>query len=227
MVSDDSIEANLMHDVSVRRSAFPPTEGNLMASDDSTDVDLMHAWKSGDRRAGDVLLRRYTPLLRRFFARRIAHSADELVQRTWLACIQSLGRFEERSSFRTYLLGIARNQYFMSLRHSYRTAPEQMLPCSVPKDSPSQLVAAKEQERVLLGALLQLSKELRMVLDLYYWQGLSVEAIAEQVRARPGTVKSRLARGRLVLRGKIAEANLSREVQEEVLQRLVRNWDRA
>jgi DNA-directed RNA polymerase specialized sigma24 family protein len=45
-----------------------------------------------------------------------AISVDELVQRTLLACIQAVGRFESRSSFKTYVLGIARNQFLMSLR---------------------------------------------------------------------------------------------------------------
>ena len=147
-----------------------------MVSEENTDNTLLESWRSGDRTAADQLLRRYTPLLRSYFARRVARNADELVQRTLLACIQSIGRFEGRSSFKSYLLGIAQNQFFMSLRTETPLGASNAVLCTLPEDTPSQLLAVKQQEKILLSALLQLSDEFRTVLEMFYWEGQSVEA---------------------------------------------------
>jgi RNA polymerase sigma-70 factor (ECF subfamily) len=196
-----------------------------MSFEEPTDAWLLQSWKSGDRGAADQLLRRYTPLLRNFFVRRVAANADELVQRTLLACIQNIDRFEGRSSFRSYLIGIAQNQFFMSLRTDGKVKSSLAVLSTAPEDTPSQLLAVKEQERILLGALLVLRDELRSVLEMYYWEGLSVEAIAERMQTAPGTVKSRLARGRAFLKKKIMSMNLPRQVRTEVLTNLLHEDD--
>jgi RNA polymerase sigma factor (sigma-70 family) len=188
-----------------------------MNSEETTDTTLLDQWRSGDRAAADQLLRRYTPLLRSYFARRVARNVDELVQRTLLACIQSITRFEGRSSFKSYLLGIAQNQFFMSLRTETPLGANTAVLCTPPEDTPSQLLAVKQQERILLGALLHLNDEFRTVLEMFYWENQSVEAIAEQMQTAPGTVKSRLARGRAMLKKKILSMNLPRQVRREVL----------
>jgi RNA polymerase sigma-70 factor (ECF subfamily) len=188
-----------------------------MNSEEVPDTTLLQQWRSGDRAAADLLLRRYTPLLRSYFARRVARNVDELVQRTLLACIQSIERFEGRSSFKSYLLGIAQNQFFMSLRTESPLGATAAVLCTAPEDTPSQLLAVKQQERILLGALLHLNDEFRTVLEMFYWENQSVEAIAEQMQTAPGTVKSRLARGRAMLKKKILSMNLPRQVRREVL----------
>src|ERR1051325_8281799 len=86
-----------------------------MAVEENTER-LLVRWRSGSRDAGNSLLRRYVPVLAGFFGRRSNGNAEELVQRTLLACTQSLGRFEGRSTLRSFLFGIARNQYMMYRR---------------------------------------------------------------------------------------------------------------
>src|SRR5262245_17533917 len=68
----------------------------LVKSDDNTDT-LLIRWRAGSRQAGDRLLGRYVQRLTAFFRKRLGSDADELVQRTLLACAQSLGNFESRS----------------------------------------------------------------------------------------------------------------------------------
>jgi len=77
---------------------------------------LLERWRAGDREAADELLRRCRPTLAAFFRRRTSENVDELVQRTLVACLQAITNFEGRSSFKSFLLGIARNQFLMSLR---------------------------------------------------------------------------------------------------------------
>src|SRR5258708_6770160 len=101
-----------------------------MCAGSTTDLpwnenSLLARWRAGDRVAGDELLHLYRPMLCRFFRRRTNENVEELVQDTLVACIRALHRFEGRSSFRTFLLGIAHRQFLMSLRS--KRASERLL----------------------------------------------------------------------------------------------------
>lgn len=182
---------------------------------------LVRTWRSGDRDAGDKLLRRYAPILHSYFSRRVGRNVDDLVQRTLLACIQSVTRFEGRSSFKSYLLGIAQNQFLMSLRAEGPLAHGDGELSTRPNETPSQLVAFRQEQLILVMALLKVEPDFRLVLKLFYWGGQSVEEIAEELGVRPGTVKSRLARGRAMLRANVISMNLPPKACEEALREVV------
>lgn len=192
-----------------------------MNSEESTEIRLIRHWRSGDRVAGDRLLRRYAPVLQSFFSRKVTRNVDDLVQRTLLACVQSIDRFEGKSSFRAYLLGIAHNQFLMSLRNDGGAVREPQTLSTRPEDTPSQLVAIKQEQRILVSALIHLSPEFLTVLKMFYWDNCSVDQIALHLGIRPGTVKSRLARGRAALKQKIFDMNLPPRVRDSVLDTFV------
>ena len=64
----------------------------------------------------------------------------------------------------------------------------------------STLLFRRAEERALVQALQGMPVELQIVLELYYWEELSVDEVAAAVEVPPGTVKSRLFRGRQLLR---------------------------
>lgn len=170
-----------------------------------TEDMLLDQWRAGDRDAADELLRRCEPLLAAFFRRRTTENVDELMQRTLVACMQSIGNFEGRSSFKAFLLGIARNQFLMNLRSN--KPHQELAPVSTfPEDGPSQLVASKEELRILAAALNATSPPFRQVLKMFYWDDLSVDEIARTLDVPTGTVKSRLGRGRSMIKAWIVEA---------------------
>jgi RNA polymerase sigma-70 factor (ECF subfamily) len=190
-----------------------------MIIEENAEIGLLRQWRSGDRVAGDKLLRRYAPVLQAFFQRKVARNVDELVQCTLLACVQGIERFEGRSSFKSYLLGIAHNQFLMSLR-ARGYASEDEVPLSTrPEDTPSQLVSVKEEQRILISALIQVPTDFLNVLKMFYWNGLSVEEIARELNIPLGTVKSRLARGRGMLKERLARMNIPKEIHDDVLRR--------
>jgi RNA polymerase sigma factor (sigma-70 family) len=176
-----------------------------MIYEECSEETLLDLWRAGDRDAADELLRRCKPVLWGFFRRRTTENVDELVQRTLVACIQAIANFEGRSSFRGFLLGIARNQFFMSLRAN-RPRERADYVSTFPEDSPSQLVASKEELRILATALDATSPPFRQVLKMFYWDDLSVEEIARTLDVPAGTVKSRLGRGRSMIKARIIEA---------------------
>src|SRR6185369_6813856 len=80
-------------------------ELQTMIYEECIEETLLDQWRAGDRLAADELLRRCKPMLVGFFRRRTSENVDELVQRTLVACIQSVVNFEDRSSFKAFLLG--------------------------------------------------------------------------------------------------------------------------
>jgi RNA polymerase sigma-70 factor (ECF subfamily) len=174
-----------------------------MKDDDGTEARLLEEWRAGDRTAGSELLRHYTPTLHAYLGKRTNRNVDDLVQRTLLACVESIGHFEGRSSFKAFLLGIARNQFFMSLRSDPGAVGEANALTTWPEESPSQLFVAKRQRQRLEAALDEVPPPFRTVLKLYYLDGLSIEEIARTLGISDGTIKSRLSRGRSMMRGRL------------------------
>lgn len=187
-----------------------------MNTEERTETRLLRSWRSGDKNAGDQLLRRYWPVLRAFFRRKRAANVEELVQSTLVACIQAVTRFAERSSFKTYVLGIARNQFLMSLRAEHAAPHSAWTNSTSPEDSPSGRFAMAQERKFLLRALIQLPPEFRKVLMLLYWDGCSVEEIAHDLGVPVGTVKSRLARGRAILKEQLVNLGPSIQLQAEL-----------
>ena len=166
------------------------------------DFQLIQAWQDGDRSAGDALLRRHIPALRRFFANKVGEERDELVQRTVLSCLKTKDGFEGRGSFRTFLFTVARRQLY---RHYERQGkgPSEQWPEETSVDAlaetPSQVVARREQERLLLAALRRLPLDFQIAIELHYFEELTTSEIADVLSIPEGTAKSRLRRAREAL----------------------------
>lgn len=194
-------------------------EGSI-SEDTSTDGQLLDAWRSGDRDAGNELVRRHTPALYRFFSRRAEDSVADLTQRTFLACVERRDRLPAEISFRAYLLGIARKKLLHHYRKKEREGRAMAVERESPLDSirsPSGRAAAQEQQRLLLTALRTLPGELQMTIELYYWEGLRLAEIGRVFEIPEGTVKSRLTRARELLRKGISDAAADPALRQSTL----------
>jgi RNA polymerase sigma-70 factor (ECF subfamily) len=164
------------------------------------DEELYMAWAGGDRRAGEQLIERHLRPMARYFANKVTNVADrdELVSETFEACARGLGRFRGAGSFRAYLFGIA----FNVLRHYLRARLRQpdfdpeVLTLSDALPSPSQQLARRREQQLLLAGLRSLPLQTQIVLELNYFEGLGRHEIAELLGEPPGTIASRLRRGR-------------------------------
>ncbi len=163
------------------------------------DDELLKRWRDGDRQAGDVLLRRHFPALFRFFRNKVGHQADELIQRTLTACLAAPAQYRGDASFRTYLFRIARHELY---RYFKRDRPQMdPLEQSVADldASMTEWVAGQRAREALLLALRRLPLDLQIVLELHYWEGLTMFELASALEIAPGTAKSRIRRAREAL----------------------------
>lgn len=163
------------------------------------DIELLEAWRAGDPRAGNDLLRRYFAALHRFFAHKIDDEVEDLIQRTMLALVRSKDAIREATSFRAYLFTVARNELYryLSARRRSRDALDfGSVSVADLGTSPSAMVARRDEQAVLLRALRAIPVELQIALELHYWEGMTTAELATTLAVPQGTVKSMLRRAR-------------------------------
>ncbi len=174
---------------------------------DAGEFALLHAWRGGDEAAGGHLFARHYASVHAFFSRRLGEGADDLTQRTFLACVEGLDSFRGEASFRGFLFGIARNQLLKHFRAQARF--QNMLARGgddeLTRTSPSALVGRRQEQHLLLIAFARLPGELQLTVELFYWQGLRTSEIAAATAVPVSTVTTRLARARELLRQYVHE----------------------
>ena len=166
-----------------------------------TDEQLLAAWCEGDENAGDQLLRSVFPRLYRFFFNKVGDDTRELVQQTLLGCVEQRDKLAQCINFDAYLLRMANNKLYDFLRKRARSREQH--PGTLPsvqelRTSMASLVGRKQRDTAVLTALRELPVELQTILELHYWNGLSVREMADALEIPEGTVKSRLRRARSV-----------------------------
>ena len=137
----------------------------------------------------------------RFCARQVGQdSASDIAQETFLTMQKNIAKFEGRSTFRTWLFGIALNHSRGMQRTKGRETAslDDWIPASGP--SPEETVTTRE---VLRTALSNLTDEHREVVLLHEVEGLKYREIADLLSIPEGTVKSRLHHAFLQLRESI------------------------
>ena len=198
---------------------------------DASDEQVYAAWASGDLRAGGVLVDRYLGPMTRFFANKVSDRsvADDLVSETMKSCASSLGRFRGESSFRTYIYGIARNVLRTHIRKVGRMQNDPDLTVTAMKDvgpSASSVVGRKREHRLLLEALRSIPVDLQMILELSYFEDMSRRQIAETLDMPQGSVATKMARARKLLRQEMEAMAESTAVLESTVAGLD-NWAHA
>jgi len=148
-----------------------------------------------------------------------AEEARDLTQETFLRAYQSIDRFRGEADLKTWIYRIAVNQArnrWRWWRRRRRDATvsldangergEQPLAASLRNEdaaNPEEETLAHEREHRLREALLTLRRAYREAVILRDVEGLSYEEVAATLQINIGTVKSRIARGRLELRRKL------------------------
>jgi RNA polymerase sigma-70 factor, ECF subfamily len=135
--------------------------------------------------------------------------AEDLAQEVFLRIFRKLGSFRGRSSLKTWVFRVALNCCRSGLRRRWRWAGRRLETEGVleavpdPRRGPEERALGRDAGARVAGALARLPVEFREAVVLRDLQGLSYEEIAELMRVRLGTVRSRIARGRERLRAEL------------------------
>jgi len=162
-----------------------------------SDEALMLDFQRGSREAFDELFARYREPLYGFFRRRLGcnERADDLAQETFLAVIRATERYEPRALVRTYLYGIALKLVSSERRKQKRDGPPlEEAPEPVTESVPDTALWIRQ-------AIEKLEPNEREILMLREYEQLSYVEIAELLRLPLNTVRTRLFRSRMALKG--------------------------
>lgn len=192
------------------------------------DRSLFESWQAGDRTAGQALIERHFDSVLRFFQTKAGTEAEDLVQRTFLACVEAGARFRGSSSFRAFVFGIARNVLLEHIRArtKARLVDDDFAVSSVVALQPgvSTLAFQRAEQRLLVQALQRIPLDLQLGLELHYWEDLSVAELAEVLGIPEGTVKSRLFRARNELKAAMETLPTETEGERASLRVLLQSW---
>ncbi len=127
--------------------------------------------------------------------------AEDLTQQTFLAAQQHWSQLRNPEAARGWLCSIVRNAWLQGKRSTQASV-------SLPEILPEKPAEVAEFPGDLDGADLQealntLPEEFRSPLILFYLQELSYKEIAIALEVPPGTVMSRLSRGKSLLRQRL------------------------
>jgi RNA polymerase sigma-70 factor (ECF subfamily) len=166
--------------------------------------ELLAAWGTGDASAANELVDRYIGLVHAFLRDKVEPGVlDDLVQRTFLAALERRTTLRDGAKFGQWLVGIARNLLLMHWREvaTARRLRRRFEDLTVDEllVTPSQVVARREEQRLLLRALRRIPIELQLLLELFYWEGFGHAELVELLDVPLGTIKSRLNRARELL----------------------------
>jgi RNA polymerase sigma-70 factor, ECF subfamily len=176
-----------------------------MEMDDAAAVAEAQA---GDRDAFRLLVERHSRDIFRLGFRMTGNEADadEVVQETFLRAYRSLGRFQARSSFGTWLHRIAANCAFDLLeRRKQDPQPSPVLPDEATDEPPEErlpstgagperLLLSQELKQRIAVAMQQLTAVERTAFVLRHFEGRSIEEISQTLDLRAGAAKNTIFR---------------------------------
>jgi len=177
-----------------------------------SDWDLVARARDGDMNAFTELVQRYERPITNFCQRmvRSREDAEDITQESFVRVHRYLQRLRPEAKFSTLLFGIARNLALNFIRDSGRRGrgvtfsltDQDMQEKTLEDESlrPDRSARLREIDSMIEEGMALLSPKHREVLILRELNGLDYNTIAEIVKCRKGTVKSRIARAREQLR---------------------------
>ncbi|MFT3784652.1 MAG: RNA polymerase sigma factor [Tepidisphaeraceae bacterium] len=173
-----------------------------IAADDPLP-DLARRAQGGDRSAFDELVRNSARLV--FAVLRIdcsdRHSAEDLVQETYLRAWRSIRSLRDPSHVRAWLLTIAKRALVDQAR---RRKPTLDLDNVAPPATDTKEDSSDDQQKAI-DALRGLPEEYRLPLTMRYLAGADHETIRRQLGLTDGALRGLLHRGLTLLRNVLKE----------------------
>ena len=168
---------------------------------------LVRRARDGSREAFEELVRRTSRMVyaKLYLETGDPHSAEDLVQETYLRAFRSVAQITDPSGFRSWLMTIGQSVLIDSFRRAGalrrspppRASQEVLDNVAAPAGPEAGAADTREKVRVILQSL---PEEYRLPLTLRYIDGAEYESIQMQLGLSPGSLRGLLYRGLQLLR---------------------------
>ncbi len=183
----------------------------------ASETELLECLRAGEERCFETLVRQLGPLVlatSKRYLRSEAETAD-CFQDTFLAVFEGINKFEQRSSLRTWVRGIAINQCLMRIRKQGRRQEESiehLLPVfdengdriemagMIQSSGISESIDQTRVKSIVREKINELPDDYRLVLLLRDIDGYTTKETAAILRIKINAVKTRLHRARSALK---------------------------
>ncbi len=177
---------------------------------ESQTDQLVENARRGDKAAANHLIELFYERIYAFLRRLAANDADaaDLTQRTFGRVWQALPTFAKRSSFSSWIHGIAHHVYVDWRRANHRTEPrseEWWATCASRDPSPDETATRADLAANLFAWVDALDTDVRDTVHLHYYQELTLQETADALGIATSTVKYRLRQALAQLQKKATE----------------------
>ena len=155
--------------------------------------------RDGDRKAAELLARRWTPRLLRT-AKRLLNDGElarDAVQEAWAGICKGWRGLKDPALFPAWAFGILHNKCRDQIRRNQSLRAREAAPDTAPEPG---IAPRGEDAAAISQAIARLSFEHRTAAILFFGEGLSLAEIARVTEVPLGTAKSRLFHARKQLR---------------------------
>lgn len=154
-----------------------------------------------ENREFELLARRYMDMVFRlaFSYMKSASDADDVTQNVLLRLLRSTKPFESGEHARFWLVRVTMNECKRALRSQWRKAGDI-------EEYANELHFETQEHSDLFYAVMELPEKYRTAIYLYYYEDYSTDEIARLTGTPAATVRTRLRRGRELLRAGLEEA---------------------
>ena len=119
---------------------------------------------------------------------------EDIVQSVFIKLYKNFYKFEDDVSIKKWLTRVTINECKTLFLSSWK---RKMFPIT---DKEEKIAIDQQKESNLIDSLFQLPKKYRIVLFLFYYEDYKIKEIAEILNIKESTIKTRLNRGRSLLK---------------------------
>lgn len=180
-----------------------------------SDALVVRDLKKGDAKAMEEIVRRYSNKVYNlaYHLTRDSAAAEEIMQDVFLTVIAKIATLTNEAYFSTWLYRVTTNAAYGFLRKEKKFSEQtpvedldQEPHASVDwSELPDDVLLSEESREVLKRSIDSLPEAMRTVVIMKDMEGLKNEEIAEALGISVPAVKSRLHRGRLMLRDQLSD----------------------
>ncbi len=148
----------------------------------------------------DRVIRRYSDMVYRLAFTRTKNESDawDVSQEVFLRLVKHREKIKDEEHLKAWLLRVTLNCSNSVFRQIWSKTEELDIKMEAVTEDPIQKIA-------VMSAVMQLPVKFRTVIELFYYEDLTVAQIAQVTKQKEGAVKTQLSRARTMLRELLGE----------------------